>query len=64
MNANKDGLIVRSHIGTTWAVIERYGFHETLIAVRNTKQEAADYARIRSSILREPFNGIIRDTDA
>jgi hypothetical protein len=57
-------LIVRKHIGTTWAVIERYGFHETLVSIQPTKQEAIDYARMRESVLREPFNGNIRDTDA
>lgn len=64
MKINKDGLIVRSHVGTTWAVILRYGFHETLIAIRSTKAEAADYKRIYESVMREPFNGIVRDTDA
>ena len=56
--------LIRKHFGTTkWEVIERYGFHETLIAIKDTKQEAIDYGKIRSSILREPFMGIIQDTD-
>ena len=57
--------LIRKHYGTTnWEVIERYGFHETLIAIKETKQEAIDYGKIRASVLREPFTGIIRDTDA
>jgi hypothetical protein len=59
-----EDLIVRKHIGTTWAVIQRYGYHETLISVQPTKQQAQDYIRVRASILREPFHGNIRDTDA
>lgn len=44
-------ILVRKRFGTDqWEVIERYGYREVLLAVRNSKAEALSYADIRRAM--------------